>query len=129
LFPFGYGLSYTSFSYSNLKIDKTAVAFGETINISLNIKNTGTYDGDEVVQLYLRNLDSKVEQPIKSLRGFKRIYIPKNKESNVSFPLNISDLKYFSVKKNDFVVDPGRYEIMIGSSSEDIRLKGMIKIE
>jgi len=128
LFPFGYGLSYTSFSYSNLKIDKTEVDLNETINISMKIKNTGAFDGDEVVQLYVKNLDSKKEQPIKSLRGFKRIHIVRNSDAYVVLSLKIEDLKYFSVKENDFVVDPGKYEILIGTSSEDIRLKGIIKV-
>jgi beta-glucosidase len=129
LFPFGYGLSYSTFVYSGLKMDKTSVKPGETITISLNVKNTGAFDGDEVVQLYVRNIDSKEEQPLKSLRGFKRIHIVKNKDANVELSLKIEDLKYFSVKKNDFVVDPGRYEILIGSSSEDFRLKGMINVK
>jgi beta-glucosidase len=128
LFPFGYGLSYSTFVYSGLKMDKTSVKPGETITISLNVKNTGAFDGDEVVQLYVRNLDSKEDQPLKSLRGFKRVHIVKNKDTNVELTLKINDLKYFSVLRNDFVVDPGRYEILIGSSSEDFRLKGMIRV-
>jgi len=129
LFPFGYGLSYSTFVYSGLKMDKTSVSPKETIRVFFNVKNTGEFDGDEVVQLYVRNLDSKEEQPLKSLRGFKRVHIVKNKETNVELSLKIEDLKYFSVQRNDFVVDPGRYEILIGSSSEDFRLKGMISVK
>jgi len=128
LFPFGYGLSYTSFAYSELKIDKPVLKSDETVKVSLNVKNTGIYDGDEVVQLYVRNMDSKEEQPIKSLRGFSRIHIAKNMSTDVTFLLKIEDLKYFNVSKNKFSVDPGRYEILIGSSSEDIRLKEIFKV-
>jgi len=124
----GHGLSYSTFVYSGLKMDKTSVKQGETITISFNVKNTGAFDGDEVVQLYVRNLDSKEEQPLKSLRGFKRVHIARNKDTNIGLSLKIEDLKYFNVKKNDFVVDPGRYEILIGSSSEDFKLKGIINV-
>jgi len=129
LFPFGFGLSYTTFSYTDLKINKANATPNETITISFNLKNTGSFDGEEVVQLYVRNLDSKEEQPLKSLRGFNRIHIAKNKNTNVELSFKIDDLKYFSIRKNDFVVDPGRYEIMVGSSSEDIRLKEIIKVD
>ncbi len=128
LFPFGYGLSYTSFAYSELKIDKPVLNPDETVKITLKVKNAGIYDGDEVVQLYVRNMDSKEEQPIKSLRGFSRIHIAKNNSTDITFLLKIEDLKYFNVSKNKFSVDPGRYEILIGSSSEDIRLKGVLRV-
>ena len=96
--------------------------------VLLKIKNSGTYDGDEVVQLYVRNMDSKEDQPIKSLKGFRRIHIAKGDKTDVTFLLKADDLKYFSVSKNKFTIDPGRYEILIGSSSQDIRLKGILRI-
>ena len=128
LYSFGYGLSYTSFQYSGLKFDKTTATNNETITASFDVKNTGNYNGDEVVQLYVKNLDSKAEQPLKSLKGFKRISLVKDGNMNVSLVLKVSDLKYFSESMNDFVVDKGRYEVLIGASSEDTRLKGIIKV-
>jgi beta-glucosidase len=128
LYPFGYGLSYTRFEYSKLFIDKKAINAKDSIIINFDVKNTGNYDGDEVIQLYTKSLASKEPQPVKSLRRFKRIYLKKGESKNILMVLKPEDLKYYYPEKKDYFIEPGRYEIQIGSSSKDIRLKENIEI-
>jgi beta-glucosidase len=128
LFPFGYGLSYTTFSYSGLRIlPKTSGADG-TVSISMVVKNTGDRDGDEVAQLYARYMDSTVLRPLKQLRGFKRIHLKKGEKKKVLFELPIHDLAYYDTAKSTWAVEPGDCELMVGASSADIRLRGQFKI-
>lgn len=117
LFPFGYGLSYTSFKYSNLKLSKHALRKTDAIRIEFTVKNTGSYDGDEVVQLYVKDLHSAEVQPNKSLKGFQRLFIKKGESKVVAIKLRAADLKYFDEQKNDFIVEPGAYQVQIGSSA------------
>jgi beta-glucosidase len=128
LFAFGYGLSYTKFQYSNLILSKAKIGQTDSIIVNLTVKNTGNYDGDEVVQLYVRNTTSTQPQPIKSLKGFKRVFIKKGESKMISIPLKASDVKYFNETKDDFIVEPGGYEIQVGASSKDIRLKSKLEI-
>ncbi len=121
LYPFGYGLSYTKFEYSEITTSKDSIGSNDLVTASVDVKNIGCCDGDEVVQLYVRQPHSAKPQPIKSLRGFKRIFIKKGESRTIQFSLKTDDLKYFDEQKNDFVVDPQKYEIQIGSSSHDIR--------
>ena len=130
LYPFGHGLSYTTFKYSNLKSNKTNINEKENFKISFNIKNNGDYDGDEVVQVYIKDLKSKLKMPIKQLRGFKRISLNKGDEKIIEFEFNpINDLRYYDPIKQKYVVDKGSFEIQVGSSSQDIRLKKIIYID
>ncbi|MEI8204373.1 MAG: glycoside hydrolase family 3 C-terminal domain-containing protein [Bacteroidota bacterium] len=126
LYPFGYGLSYTRFDYSNLVLSKTEIHKNENITISTSIKNSGNYDGDEVVQMYVKHLNSKQPQAIKSLRGFKRINVLKGTSATVEFTLKPDDLKFFDENKDDYTIEAGEYEIQIGASSDDIKLKGKL---
>jgi beta-glucosidase len=128
LYPFGFGLSYTKFEYSNLKVDRESAGPYDTIHVTAAIKNVGKRDGDEVVQLYVKNLTSKEPQPIKSLKGFKRISIKSGEAQTVDILLPVNSLKYFNEKKNDYIIEPGKYELQLGSSSSDIRLKKVITI-
>ena len=128
LFPFGYGLTFTTFKYSNLKPAKQTVKEGETINISFRLENSGKYDSDEVAQLYVSFPDSKVERPAIALKGFKRILVPKGKTIEVSIPLNTDELKYWNVEKHAFVLEKGKVNISVGASSADLRLKGSVQI-
>lgn len=123
LFPFGYGLSYTSFAYSNLQFEKNEIGRQGTMRLSCKVKNTGKMAGDEVVQLYLRDEVSSVTTYVKVLRGFERIHLKPGEEKVVDFELTPQDLGLWN-KDNHFVVEPGRFSVMIGSSSEDIRLQG-----
>ena len=128
LFPFGYGLSYTTFEYSDLKMEKQILTPGEIVNVSFKIRNTGNFDSDEVVQLYAAFPDSKVERPDKALKGFKRVFISKGQSLEVSIPLCANDLRYWDGNKNSFILEKGNVTFFIGGSSADIRLKGKLTI-
>jgi len=117
LYPFGFGLSYTTFSYSGLKTSTESLS--DSIMVSVNVKNTGKLDGDEVVQLYVSYPDSKVERPLKQLKGFKRVFIPAGETKRVDIPLKSEDLAYWHIEKNAFVVEKGKVKLMIGGSSEN----------
>jgi beta-glucosidase len=126
LFPFGYGLSYTTFEYSGLKLSQSAIKDGDIVNISMSIKNTGSVNSDEVVQLYVSFPDSKVVQPAKALKGFKRVYIPAGETLNVTIPVKADELRYWNEAQHAFVLEKGRIQVMVGASSEDIRLTGTL---
>lgn len=123
LYPFGFGLSYSVFKYSDLKLSSTVITSGDSLCVFVNVTNMGPYDGDEVVQLYVKNKTSKQVQPIKALKGFQRVSIKKGETKNVKIPLKKEDLRYFSEMNNAFIVEKGIYEIQVGASSDDIRLK------
>jgi len=129
LFPFGHGLSYTSFKYSGLKIDRKTLSDIEIVNVSFNIQNTGNYDSDEVPQLYVSFPGSKVERPAKALKGFARIFIRKGETKNVTIPLKGSELTYWDINTNKWTLEPGKIEFFVGSSSADAKLKGNILIK
>ncbi len=128
LFPFGYGLSYSTFEYSGLSLSKNVIGAGDSVEAAVDVTNNGRYDGDEVVQLYVRNLASAAPQPLKSLKGFSRVAIKKGESRTVRIPLRATDLNYFDIAKDGFVVEPGRYEIQVGASSQDIRAKAVLEI-
>jgi beta-glucosidase len=125
LYPFGYGLSYTTFEYSDLKFDKQHLDKGESTSVRCRIKNIGDHDGEEVVQLYIRDLLSSVSRPVKELKGFKRIHLAAGEEREISFNLTPDLLKMLN-DKMQWVVEPGEFRIMIGASSKDIRLRDII---
>uniref|UniRef100_UPI0040283834 glycoside hydrolase family 3 N-terminal domain-containing protein n=1 Tax=Phocaeicola dorei TaxID=357276 RepID=UPI0040283834 len=127
LYPFGHGLSYTTFSYGDLKISPLRQGVQGDINISCKIKNTGKIKGDEVVQLYLRDEVSSVTTYTKVLRGFERISLEAGEEQMVHFRLHPQDLGLWD-KNMNFRVEPGKFKVMIGSSSTDIRLHGRFEI-
>jgi beta-glucosidase len=127
LWPFGYGLSYTQFELSNLQLDKHQVAAGEAVQISLTIKNSGERDGDEVVQLYVRDKVATVTRPLKELKGFKRVSVAAGSCQTVSFTLFVNQLGFYNLEMA-YVVEPGAIELMIGTSSEDIHLRTEIEI-
>jgi beta-glucosidase len=122
LFPFGYGLSYTTFEYSSLKISRVEGDTKPTITITCNIKNTGDIKGDEVVQLYLNDEVSSVTRYEKMLRGFERVTLKPGEKRQISFTLKPSDFEMFD-KNMNLVVEPGKFNIYVGSSSKDIKLK------
>jgi beta-glucosidase len=126
IFPFGYGLSYTSFKYSGLETDRKTVSGNDIVNVSFIIQNTGDYDGDEVAQLYVIYPDSKVERPAKALKGFARIFIRKGESKTVTIPVKASDLTYWDTGINKWTLEPGKIEFFIGSSSADVKLRGVL---
>lgn len=127
LYPFGYGLSYTTFEYSDLSIVRTASGINGNVIVTCKVTNTGDRRGDEVVQLYLRDMVSSVTTYVKVLRGFERLTLEPGESKEVSFVLTPQDLGLWN-KDGYFVVEPGDFKIMIGSSSEDIRLEGNFEL-
>ncbi|GAB2979594.1 glycoside hydrolase family 3 C-terminal domain-containing protein [Mucilaginibacter puniceus] len=121
MYPFGYGLSYTNYAYSDFHTNKAAYKKGEKINVTLKLKNTGKYAGKEVVQLYVTKDGSKVERADKELKAFKKVMVEAGKEVIVKLELDVNDLAYYDEAVNNWVVEPGRYKLQAGSSSKDIR--------
>jgi Beta-glucosidase-related glycosidases len=129
LYPFGYGLSFSHFSYSGIRVDKNRIHSIDSLKVTLQIKNDGSVDGAEVVQLYARKIDNGNNYPIRSLQGFKRVFIQKNQIQKITFTLSADQLHYFDESANDYKVAPGDYELEVGSSSADIRQRIKIKVE
>ncbi len=127
LYPFGHGLSYTTFEYSDLSIERKKAAPSETVDVSLKITNTGDVSGDEVVQLYLRDEVASVPRPMKALKGYARLALQPGKSRDVTFHLPVDLLAFYDLDFN-LVIEPGNILVMIGSSSEDIRLEGEFEI-
>ncbi|UMB61785.1 glycoside hydrolase family 3 C-terminal domain-containing protein [Lutibacter sp. A80] len=120
LYPFGYGLSYTSFNYKNIRVSKPKINTSEFVEVSATISNTGSLKGDEVVQLYITDKESSVVRPLKSLRGIKRISLNPGESTQVEFTVNTEDLSFYDVTKQEKVVEPGIFEIGIGASSKEM---------
>jgi len=127
LYPFGYGLSYTTFAYSNLRSAATLSARG-FVDVSVDVKNTGTRAGDEVVQLYVKHVGSSVERPNKELRGFKRVMIPAGATKTVTITLTGSRLAYWNVADKAWVVENDKVQVMVGPSSADTKLDKTIQV-
>ncbi|MBQ6240716.1 MAG: glycoside hydrolase family 3 C-terminal domain-containing protein [Firmicutes bacterium] len=125
LFPFGYGLSYTKFEYSNLVIEQIA---DHRFTVSCDVKNIGEADGDEVVQLYLDDVDSSVVTPPMLLKGFRRIHLSVGEKSHVVFPIDESHLKLMNIRY-EWTVEPGRFRVLVGAGSRDIRLEGEFTVD
>ena len=128
LYPFGYGLSYTQFEYSDLRIDPPESGPAGTVRVSVDVKNTGARAGSEVVQLYIRDVLGTVSTPVKQLRGFQRVSLQPGETKTVDFALGPEDLSLLN-RDMHWVVEPGDFEIMVGSSSEDIRNKGVLHVK
>lgn len=124
LYPFGYGLSYTSFQYSNLRTTRTDAA----VNVSVDVKNTGTRQGDEVVELYIKHLQSKVERPNEELKGFKRVSLQPGETKTVQIPVNNSTLAYWDAKAQSFQVESEPVSFMIAESAKDVKLSTTVNI-
>jgi beta-glucosidase len=128
LYPFGFGLSYTTFDYQKMSVSSSALPATGVLTVSVDIKNTGKLDGEEVVQLYVSFPDSRVARPAKQLKGFKRVSIPAGATKTVEIALKAEDLAYWDSGKHQFVVETGKVTLMIGNSSESIRLRKQITL-
>jgi beta-glucosidase len=124
LFPFGHGLSYTTFDYSGLKVSSPTVKASDTVEISMQVRNSGTRAGAEVVQLYLRDVESSLPRPEKELKGFRRVVLQPGQSQTLTFTLDRSAMSFFDPGKQDWVAEAGAFEVLIGASSRDIRLRG-----
>ena len=129
LFPFGYGLSYTTFEYSDLKVDKESMKDTDTMTVSVNVKNTGNMAGKEVVQLYVADKESTVIRPVKELRDFAKVELAPGETKTVTFTLDKRAFAYYSVKIHDWHVETGEFDILIGKSSRDIVLSKTVTVE
>ena len=127
LYPFGYGLSYTHFEYSNLVVQEDASTDSEEIEIKFSVKNTGTYDGEEIVQLYVNDPAASVTRPVKELKGFEKVFLKQGEQKTLRFLLPVELLAFFNDNMN-LIVEPGQYIIMIGQSSENIVLEQVITL-
>lgn len=128
LFPFGYGLSYTNFNYSNLNVSVSEKGGKNKVMVKADIENTGKKDGDEVVQLYVHDIEASVDRPGKELKGFKRISLKRGEKKTVEFTLDNNAFAFWNDTKKQWTVEPGKFEILMGASSADIRLRKTINL-
>lgn len=129
LFPFGHGLSYTSFEYSNLKLDKEQMKDTELLHVSIDVTNTGTRAGKEIIQLYVSPADCDVVRPAKELKGFEKVDLAPGEKKTVCFVLDKRAFAYWDVDNKQWMVEQGEYGILVGASSRDIRQKGAVSVE
>lgn len=127
LYPFGYGLSYTTFEYGDLKLSNIDLKGDQKLQVSIDLKNTGKYDGAEVVQLYMRDIVASMTRPVKELKGFQKVPLKAGESKTVTFEITTEDLKFYNYDL-DFEWEPGEFEIMIGGNSRDV-VKGKVNWE
>ncbi len=127
-FPFGFGLSYTTFEYSDIKLSADSINDTDTLTVSFKIKNTGSVDGAEIAQLYVSDEESTIYRPIQELKGFKKVFLKVGEEKEVSIELNKRSFAYYNVNIHDWHVESGAFKIMVGASSRDIKLTATINV-
>ena len=127
LFCFGYGLSYTTFEYYDLKIENNLKQGGKSVDVYCAVTNTGSRDGAEVVQLYVRDVFSSVTTPVKALKAFEKVYLKKGETKVVHLTIAEDDLKLWN-QDMKHVLEPGEFEVYVGSSTEDTRLEGKFEL-
>ena len=120
LFPFGFGLSYTTFQYSRPVLNKTTMRPGETLQVKVNITNTGNFDGEEVVQLYLQDLVASLTRPVKELKGYRKIALKKGETKALTFTLTVEDLKFYN-QDLQYIYEPGDFKVLLGPNSRDVQ--------
>jgi beta-glucosidase len=123
LFPFGFGLSYTDYSYENLQIDKKEMIGDDQLQVSIDITNTGNKDGSEIVQLYITDQKCSVSRPEKELKGFEKIFLKAKETKTVNFIITPKELSFYDIKTKDWITEDGKFTIQIGKSSRDIMQK------
>jgi beta-glucosidase len=126
-FAFGYGLSYTTFGYSDLKLSKSKIGKNDKLEVSVKITNTGKFAGEEVVQLYLKDRFASIVRPVKELKDFQKIKLAVGESKTITFTIDNEKLSFYH-ENLDFKSEAGEFDVMIGSSSEDIRLKGEFEL-
>ncbi|MDB0681173.1 beta-glucosidase BglX [Barnesiella intestinihominis] len=128
LYSFGYGLSYTRFEYGELKLDKDTMFPGEKLRIDVSVTNVGNYDGEETVQLYIRDVCSKITRPEKELKGFKKVFLKKGERTDISFELSLSDLEYV-LADGSRESDPGLFEVFVGGNPDEVKKAEFILVQ
>ncbi len=129
LFPFGYGLSYTTFKFSGLKLNSREISESDTLEVSLTVTNTGKMAGDEIVQLYISDKEASVEREVKSLKGFERVGLKPGESKTITMKIDKSALAFYDVSTKSWKVEPGEFEVLIGNSSRNILLKDSFKVK
>ncbi len=120
LYPFGFGLSYTTFSYSDISLNKKEISPNDKLQAKLTVTNTGSYDGEETVQLYIRDMVATITQPVKELKGFQKVWLKKGESKEVTFTLSIDDLKFYN-NNLDLIYEPGAFKVFVGGNSRDVK--------
>ncbi|WP_460621635.1 beta-glucosidase BglX [Hymenobacter tenuis] len=121
LYPFGYGLSYTTFEYGKPELSTTSLAMNGTLEVKVTLKNTGNYDGEEVAQLYIRDMVGSISRPVKELKGFQKVMLKKGESRTLTFRLTPEDLKFYNADLK-FVAEPGDFQVFVGSNSRDVQM-------
>ena len=127
LYPFGFGLSYTDFEFSNLMIAKPVMHIGDTLNVTVDVANIGDYDGEETVQLYVQDVAGSVTRPVKELKGFQKVMIAKGRGKTLTFKLTVADLRFYDINMR-YTTEPGEFKVFIGGNSRDV-LEGKFRLE
>ena len=127
-YPFGYGLSYTTFEYSNIKLDKSSMKDDEALKVSFTVKNTGDVSGYEIAQLYVSDKESTIYRPVKELKGFKKIWLNPGEEKEITIELSKRAFAFYNVNINDWCVESGEFDILVGASSADIKLSATVNV-
>lgn len=128
LFPFGFGLSYTTFEYSDIKLSASSIKDSDSVTVSFKLKNTGAVDGAEVVELYVADKESTIFRPVKELKAFDKVFLKAGEEKEVSFELSKRAFAFYNVKLGDWMVETGEFDILIGASSRDIKLSSTLTV-
>jgi beta-glucosidase len=128
LFPFGYGLSYSTFKFSNLKVTPSSFTADEPVTVSFDVTNTGGIEGQEVAQLYVHDTHSKVERPEKELKGFLKISLKPGETKDASIRLDRRAFSYYDVNSKQWIAEPGDFGILVSSSAEQVELQGLVKL-
>ncbi len=129
VFPFGYGLSYTTFEYSDIKLSATSIKDTDALEVSFKLKNTGDVDGAEVVELYVADKESTIYRPVKELRAFDKVFLKAGEEQEVTLTLSKRAFAFWNVNINDWCVETGEFDILVGASSRDIKLEATVTVE
>ncbi|WP_278020169.1 glycoside hydrolase family 3 C-terminal domain-containing protein [Flavobacterium ginsengisoli] len=129
LYPFGYGLSYTTFALDNVKADKDSYAQNDVIEVSLDVKNTGKAEGKEVVQLYTSKSDSKITRARQELKGFKKVAVKAGSSEKITIKVPVKELAYYDVASKKWTVEPGKYTLKVGTSSRDIKKEIQVTVK
>jgi beta-glucosidase len=128
-FPFGFGLSYTTFEYSKLKLHKSQIKENETLKITFNLKNKGSVAGAEVAQLYVSDIAATIFRPLKELKGFSKVFLQPNEEKTITINLEMRAFAFYNTKVHNWFIESGDFEISVGSSSADIKLRSIVSVK
>lgn len=129
VFPFGYGLSYTTFEYSDIKLSATDIKDTDTVDVSFKVKNTGAVDGAEIAQLYVADVESTIFRPVRELKGFKKVFLKAGEEKEITITLDKRAFAFYNVNINDWCVEAGKFEIAVAASSRDIKLTAELNVD